>query len=190
MSPSRSRGDATTNTGTPVRAARSRPAGSVRMAMAPAATAWSQKAAPCVRAPGGAAYRSPGRTWRESRVTPDRRPGPAGTLSVLPTPSSSASPDNGRGAGCSGRITPRGYPKSAHIEPDIRSREAGLGKNLQGLQRELHHVVEHRARDDGPEVPLLRVLHVRGDDDLGAVARRHPDPAGAVLAQRAVLALH
>src|SRR5262249_38652717 len=185
---SRPGGDDTTNTGTPVRAARSRPAGSVRIAIAPAATAWSQKAAPCVCAPGSAAYRSPGRTCRESSVTPESRPGPFGILSVLPTPSSSASPDNGRGGTCAGRITPRGYPKSARIEPDIWRFEARLWRNPQGLQRELHHAIEHRARDFDPEVGdlLVRILHVRRDDDLRAVARRHPDEARPVLAQRAL----
>src|SRR5215831_19824339 len=177
-SPSLSRGDDTTNTGTPVRAARSRPAGSVRIAIAPAATAWSQKAAPCVCSPGSAAYRSPARTCRESSVTPESRPGPFGMMSVVfPTPSSSASPDSGRGETRSGRITPRGYPKSARIEPDIWRFEAGLRRNPQGLERELHHAVEHRARDFDPEVGdlLVRILHVRRDDDLRAVARRHPD---------------
>src|SRR5437879_8537352 len=40
------------------------------MATAPAAFAAATKAAPCVTAPGNAAYRSPGRTERESRLTP------------------------------------------------------------------------------------------------------------------------
>ena len=85
-------------------------------------------------------------------------------------------PDNGRGGTRAGRITPREYPISARIELDIRCNKPRLRRNLQRLQGELHRVVEDRARDVGPEEPdvAVRILHVRRDHHLRAVARRHP----------------
>ena len=76
-SPSRARGSATTNTGSPQCAARLLPSGSVSTATAPASAASSQNAAPWCWRPGSAAYRSPGCTRRESCVTPDTVTGPA-----------------------------------------------------------------------------------------------------------------
>src|SRR3954468_17943924 len=58
------------STGRPVAAARSTPAGSVSTAAAPACWAFAANSAPCVTAPGRAAYRSPGSTEREATVTP------------------------------------------------------------------------------------------------------------------------
>ena len=56
--------------------AASRPAGSVSTATAPAAAASAQNLAPWCLLPGSAAYRSPGRTRRESWVIPvTPRPG-------------------------------------------------------------------------------------------------------------------
>ena len=66
----RGAGSVTTNTGTPQSRADSRPAGSVSTATAPAATASGQNSAPWWLPPGSAAYRSPGRTARESWVMP------------------------------------------------------------------------------------------------------------------------
>src|SRR5690348_18159448 len=100
-------------------------------------------------------------------------------LSVLPTPSNSASPDSGRGARRTGRITPRGYPKSARIEPNMGCDKSRLRLDLQGLQRKVHHAVKDRPRDLDAEVVGLRVrgLHVHGEDDLGAVSGGHADVA-------------
>ena len=103
ISPSRARGSATTKTGTPLAVALARPSGSVSTATAPAATASAQYAAPCALAPGRAAYRSPGRTARESSVTPDTYPRSSGARELPTTvagssrtPSSELSADSGR----------------------------------------------------------------------------------------------
>ena len=77
-SPSRARGSATTNTGSPQCAARLLPSGSVSTATAPGVSGVVAEPAPWCWLPGSAAYRSPGRTRRESWVTPDTRTGPAG----------------------------------------------------------------------------------------------------------------
>src|SRR4051812_44937575 len=68
--PSTARGSSTTQTGRPVARARSRPVGSVSTAVAPRSAASAAYRAPCVRAPGRAAYRSPGRTSPEARAAP------------------------------------------------------------------------------------------------------------------------
>ncbi len=76
--PSRARGSATTKAGSPdPRPPRPGPAGSVSTAAAPAAAASGQNRAPWNRLPGSAAYRSPGRTSRESCVMPVTPVGPA-----------------------------------------------------------------------------------------------------------------
>src|SRR5215472_6722827 len=102
-------------------------------------------------------------------------PLPLRTLSVRPTPSSSASPDSGRGARRAGRITPRGYPKSARVESNIGSGKSWLRLDLLCLQRGVHHAVEDRPGDGHAEIVVvgLGVLHVDGDDELRAVTRCH-----------------
>src|SRR5690606_5062191 len=68
--PSTSRGLGTTSAGRPAAAAAGAPAGSVSTATAPAAAAAATNSAPCRRAPGSAAYRSPGTTCSLLWVTP------------------------------------------------------------------------------------------------------------------------
>src|SRR4051794_7938091 len=68
--PSTRRGAEVTTTGNPDRSASARPESSVSTATAPASAATALNLAPCVWLPGSAAYRSPGRTARESWVTP------------------------------------------------------------------------------------------------------------------------
>ena len=68
--PSSARGRSATSTGSPDPPASSAPAGSVNTAAAPAAAAAAANRAPCVRDPGSAASRSPGRIAAESWVTP------------------------------------------------------------------------------------------------------------------------
>src|SRR3954447_16833566 len=96
--PSTARGSATTQTGRPVASASPRPAGSVRAATAPAAAASAAYRTPCVRLPGRAAYRSPGRTSPEARVTP-RTSGPAPPGSPTAGAARAASPAGGGGGG-------------------------------------------------------------------------------------------
>src|SRR5262249_16013598 len=151
----RSRGEATTNTGTPWRAARSRPPGSVRMATAPRATASPLKSAPWASSPGSAAYRAPGWTCRESSVTPDRRAGPLG-ICARAVPRSSPSPVNVRAWIRAGRITTREYPLSGRGEPDIWDCRA-VGRDLQRLHGEVHDLVEDRTSHRGSEMPELLV---------------------------------
>src|SRR5262245_54381286 len=68
--PSAARGSATTMAGRPADAAAVAPAASVSTATAPAPAAAGTKEAPCARAPGSAANRSPGRTSLLAWVTP------------------------------------------------------------------------------------------------------------------------
>src|SRR5262249_33391282 len=111
-------GWATRKRGTPQARADSRPAGSVNTATAPADTASWQNSAPWWLPPGSAAYRSPGRTRRESWVTPRTSSWPSGPVKgsgpgpAMTTPSSAASPDRGRPCALRGRGsagTRRGY---------------------------------------------------------------------------------
>src|SRR5215469_2672474 len=143
------------NTGIPCRAARSRPAGSVRMATAPRATASPLNSAPCARSPASAAYRSPGWTCRESWVTPEIPNVPFG-MSKTGVPRSSPSPDNGRAWIRAGRITTREYPVSGRGEPDIWDCRA-VWRDLQRLHRELNDLVEDGTGDLIAEVPKLLV---------------------------------
>src|ERR1700722_18172465 len=190
-SPSLDRGSPITKTGSPEAMADCRPAGSVSTAIAPAAAAASQNRAPCTVAPGRAAYRSPGRTARESWVMPVRpggRPGPAATStsgSAGRRPSSTARPASGRGCRRSGRKaagTGRGYLRSRCREPDIR-RSGVVGCDLHGLQRELHDVEERRSGDLVTVVLAPRVLNIEGHDQLRVVSRRDADVAVTMLAE-------
>ena len=104
--------------------ARARPRASVRTATAPAATASAAKSARCRCAPGTAAKRSPGRTARESIVTPDTTvepPVPGGSAS----PAAAATAASGTGSGALGGR--RGGPASARPAADqVRTRRATL----------------------------------------------------------------
>src|SRR6516162_567092 len=192
-SPSLARGSAITNTGRPHACARSRPAGSVSTATAPASAAWPQNRAPWNWLPGSAAYRSPGSTWRESCVTPVTMTGPCGPANrsgpggpSVTMPSRLASPDSGRPRPPCGRSsagTRRGYRRSRRGEPDLGTL-AVIWRDLQRLQRELHDVVEDRPGYVVAEVvALVRVLDVDRDHQLRIRGRGDPDVAGPVLAQ-------
>ena len=117
--------------------------------------------------PGSAAYRSPGRTARESRVTPGAR-GPSSALGRAPdrrrasasTTSRSVHPRRDRRAqpgrrhgGCG-----HGGEATGHVggEPD-RGRLRPGRRDLQLLQREGHDVLEHRRGDRAAEVAAARV---------------------------------
>src|SRR5215469_12339081 len=195
-SPSRARGSATTNTGSPVAIAFSRPAGSVSTATAPAAAAASQNRAPWIVLPGSAAYRSPGRTDLESCVMPVRPPGcPIGPLLAPPgsagrSPSSAASPLSGRGGTLSGRKaagTGRGYLPSRRREP-YTGRPGIVRCNLHGLQGELHRLEEGRPRDLVTVIPAPRILNVDGHDQLRVVSRGDTDVTRSIQAKTATLA--
>src|SRR5207248_3177296 len=142
--------------------------------------------------PGNAAYRSPGRTRRESCVTPVTSRGPSGPAKgsararvVITTPSSSASSGSGRPGTLRGRRsagTGRGYRRSRRRERDVRAL-AVIRWNLEGLQGEVHHLVEGGSGHAVAEVVGgPRVLHVDRDHDLRVAGRRHPDVAGPVVA--------
>src|SRR5579859_1501922 len=189
-SPSLARGSPTTKTGTPQAAARARPTGSVSTATAPEATAAAQNSAPCTWVPGNATYRSPGRTTRESRVTPEAWPRSFGK-NEFPTgasriPSSGPSSDSGRGGVWAGRIaTGRGYLQSSRVQAYVR-RRGPVRRDLQRGQRVLHHLIEDRTCDDDTEVAALaRVLHVYCYDQLRVVAWRHANVARSIDAQGA-----
>ena len=137
--PSTPRGSSATSSGTPRSPQRAAPSGSVRTAVAPRSTAAGAKSAPCARAPGSAAYRSPGCTARESSVAPVTVVEAAGRSGRRPG-SRSSRPLSGRATGRSGRRTraapfagagtSRGYAGSS-----ARSRSFGDGAPVGGTDR-------------------------------------------------------
>src|SRR3954451_24210008 len=100
--PRTARGSSTTQPARPLARAASRPVGSVRTATAPRDTASATYWMPCVRAPGSAAYRSPGPTSAEASVTPRTCTSPAGPSTGSPTRSASSASSRGRSPGSRG----------------------------------------------------------------------------------------
>lgn len=122
-SPRLARASCTTRTGRPVAEASSYPATSVRIAAAPASAACAANRAPCTRVPGSAAYRSPGRTARESWVIPETAASsPGAACSLHSMPRSAASPFSGRAWFVVGRMA----FLSVRVERDWWCTEAGL----------------------------------------------------------------
>src|SRR5262249_32257668 len=163
------RGSETTKTGRSLRMARSRPAGSVSTATAPAAAACSQNSAPWCLLPGSAAYRSPGCTDVESWVIPVTprssrlmKAASCPEASGLRRPSSEASPVSDRTGTYRGRRaagTGRDYLSSRRREWDVWDMPV-VGRDLHRGQGELHDRVEHRAGHLDAEVAALaRVLN-------------------------------
>src|SRR5579859_2792518 len=194
-SPSLALGSATTKTGTPQARADSRPAGSVSTATAPADTASWQNSEPWWWPPGSAAYRSPGRTRRESWVTPRTSTGPRGPVNgsapwlsswAMTTPSSAARPDSGRPCALRGRGsagTRRGYRCSPCGERHVWALGA-IRRNLQRRERELHHLVKGRSGHVVSEiVAQLGILDVDRHHELGVAGWRDADVTRPVLAQ-------
>src|SRR4051812_38523839 len=214
--PSTARGSATTQTGRPVASASPRPAGSVRTATAPAAAASAAYRTPCVRLPGSAAYRSPGRTSPEARVTPRTSgPPPPGSPTAGPTRSASSARRSGRcsagggadprsfgvtglqstGGGRRSRAAARprhpgapGVAGSGPGEAELRPRLARRD-HAAGRERVSHDVGEHR-RGHLTALGVARgPLEVDGDDVLRVVGRREPHERGHVPAAGVAAAL-
>src|SRR3546814_262741 len=191
------RGDPTTRTGTSTSLRSSRPAASVRMATAPAATACGAYVAPCTRAPGRAAYRSPGSTrcelserpvtWQswapvEPRATSSQ---PATTVSGV------ADPRVGRDAlSASLLTTARGYRDAARFRvfsPLDREASRLLAGRRDGVLAEQvgHHLLEDRAGPGATALATLRVLDHHVDGEARVVRGREAtegDGEGAVIA--------
>jgi hypothetical protein len=159
--PSSPRGSATTQTGRPVERASSSPAGSVSTATAPRDAASAAYRAPWVRAPGSAAYRSPGTTPAEARVTPETAvPGSPVTGSPRRSP---------RSARRSGRV-PAGRGTDPEAVGLTTVQSTGAAGRL--LSQRRHRVARGRARAHGgargPRAPgqgTRRVKSGRGEPE-------------------------
>src|SRR3954451_3282492 len=208
--PSTSRGSSTTQTGRPVARARSRPVGSVSTAVAPRSAASAAYRAPCVRAPGRAAYRSPGRTSPEARAAPvtvvEGSPWTGGPIRSASSARESGRFPAGRGtdldavglttlqstgggpAACRSPVRPRvGHPAarpwwvSGSGDGEGELRARRTGgDHAAGGERVAHDVGEHRRGD----LPALRgaggAFQVDGDHVLRVVGRGVAHEGGEV----------
>src|SRR5215213_759386 len=196
--PRTARGSATTTAGSvhPWPTSRRAPSRSVTTATAPDACTAAAKSAPCARAPGSAAYRSPGRTERESRVTPVTWTATAdGSSAVRSAPAASATdareqPGFVEGLRPAG-VVPAGPGTASRLPVTCGDRDLGRGRaggrDLQLLQCVRRDVGEHRSRHDTAVVAVGRPLQGDGDDQLGVVGGRNADERAGVALVAAAL---
>ena len=162
----RARGSSTTSTGSPVAAARSAPAGSVRTATAPGAGRLRDElGAVGAEARAGRRTGRPASTARESWVTPvtrtvgRRRRGRA-TRRPPRRPRSS-----GRGGVRRTRSCGHGDDPIGRSPGDRDARRDGAGRRDPAvLEAERHDLLEHRAGEHAAEVAVARVLQEDRDD--------------------------